>query len=125
MSKNKERIFLALTLVICVLLFAERLTGEICHAILGVLLIVVVGGHICTQMVKMRYQKTSVRVVDQVLIAALLILFATGILMHPLQGILILKILHKLSAVVFVLAIIGHVIQHRTETSGASKTRKK
>lgn len=116
MSKNKERIFLVLTLILCALLFAERLTGEICHAVIGVLLVVVVGGHMCAQMAKMQYQKKSVRLMDQILIAALLILFVTGILMHPLQGILVLKILHKLSAVVFVLGIIGHIIQHRRES---------
>lgn len=112
MKKTSEKILFGVTLVLCVLLFAERLTGEIWHAVFGVLLIILIVGHTCKEFPKMKYRKTGIRVLDIVLIAALLVLFVTGMLMHPLQGVLILKILHKFAAVLFVLGIIGHMIQH-------------
>lgn len=113
MSRTKERIFLAVILVLCGVLFAERLTGDIWHAAIGVLLLTASAVHICRQHAKMKYQKPGVRLLDQVLNGALIVLFVTGMLLHPLQGVLVLQILHKLSAVLLILGIIGHVIQHR------------
>lgn len=113
MNKRKERLFLAITLVLCVLLFAERLTGGIFHAVLGMVMTILVIVHVCAQGKKWKYRKASVRVLDGVLVAASALLLLTGILAHPMHGVLIVKILHKLSAVVFVLGIIAHVIQHR------------
>lgn len=115
MGKIREKIFMAVTVILCVLLFAERLTGDIWHAVFGVLLIVTVVGHMFKQKPKMQYQKPAVRILDQVLVGALIVLFVTGMLLHPLQGVLVLKILHKLAAVVLVLGIIGHIAQHRTK----------
>lgn len=115
MGKTREKIFMVVTVILCVLLFAERLTGEIWHAVIGVLLIVMLVGHMLKQKPKMEYQKSTVRILDQVLLGALIVLFVTGMLLHPLQGALALKILHKLAAVVFVLGIIGHIVQHRTK----------
>ena len=40
MNKKKEILFGIVILVLCVLLFAERLTGDIVHAVLGLLLII-------------------------------------------------------------------------------------
>lgn len=59
------------------------------------------------------YKKPSARIVDWVLMASLIILLVTGMLLHPMQGVLALKILHKLAAVLFVLGVIGHILQHR------------
>lgn len=125
MRRTKEIMMLVVTLVLCGLLFAERLTGDIWHAVIGVLLIVALTVHICRQSAKIKYQKNGARIVDQVLIGAMIVLFATGMLLHPLQNVLILKILHKLSAVVFVLGIIGHVLQHRTSFFKNSKKEQK
>lgn len=113
MKRTKEIIFLVITLILCGVLFAERLTGQIWHAVIGVLLIVVIGGHICKQYARMKYQKKSIRIVDGMLMGALVVLFVTGMLLHPMQGVLALEILHKLSAVVFVLGIIAHIVQHK------------
>lgn len=110
--KKSERLLMIITLVLCVLLFAERLTGGILHAVCGILLAVIVGRHTYVEFRKMKYKKSAVRVVDWVLVAALAVLIVTGILLHPLQGVLAVKILHKLAAVVFVLGLIAHVVQH-------------
>lgn len=112
MKKAKEIIFMVIAIFLCVLLFLEHFTGEIWHAVLGVLFCVLMIGHLCRQMVKLRYQKKPVRVVDIVLIVSLVVLFVTGMLVHPLQGVLAIRLLHKLAAVVFVLGLIGHIVQH-------------
>lgn len=113
MKKTKENLFVAATLLLCVLLFLEHFTGEIWHVVFGVLLVVLMAGHLCRQMVKLRYQKRSVRVADEVLLGALVVLLVTGMLLHPLQGMLGIKLVHKLAAIVFVLGTIGHIVQHR------------
>lgn len=116
MNKKKEMLFGMITLVLCVLLFAERLTGSILHAVLGVLLIVLMAVHMGGQMKKMPYRKAQIKVMDWVLILSLAVLFVSGMLLHPLQGVLALKIVHKLAAVIFVLGIIGHIVQHRRKS---------
>lgn len=104
---------MVITLVLCVLLFLERLTGEIAHVVLGMILVVITVAHLCRQMKKMKHQKLPIRVVDQILIAATLVMVFSGIMLHPLHGVMLLKILHKLSAVVFVVGIIIHMVQHK------------
>lgn len=112
MKKTKNKIFFAVSLVLCVLLFAIRLTGAKWHVVLGVILTCMMVKHTCARMVHMKKQKTEIRIVDQMLLAALAAMFVTGMLIHPLQGMFVVKMLHKLSAVVFVLAMLGHVAQH-------------
>ena len=113
MSRTREKIFLAVTIVLCVLLFAVRLTGPIGHVLLGVALTIAMVAHLLKQRRKMRYQKPAIRLVDQVLLAALIVMFVSGMLIHPLHGMFVVKLLHKLSAVLFVLCTFGHVAQHR------------
>ena len=113
MKKTREKLFAAVTLLLCVLLFLEHFTGEIWHVVFGVLLVVLMVDHLWSQMPKVRYQKKTVRVVDEILLGALGVLLVTGMLLHPLQGMLCIKLLHKLAAIVFVLGTIGHIVQHR------------
>lgn len=116
-KKTRDRLFMAISFVLCVLLFAVKWTGGVWHAVFGILLTVLMVGHMCKQYVKMKYRKTSVQAVDQVMMAALIVMFGTGMLIHPLQDVFLILMLHKLSAIVFVLATIGHVLQHRAESS--------
>lgn len=113
MDSKKASLFMIITLVLCVLLFLQHLTGEICHAFLGVLLIIIMVVHMCRQIAKMKYKKNSIRAVDWVLMVSMVVLFLTGMLLHPLQGMPVLKILHELAAVLFLLGIIVHIVQHR------------
>lgn len=112
MKKTSEKILMAATLVLCILLFAERLTGEVLHAVCGLLLAIIVIRHMYVEFRKMKYRKTAIQIVDWVLLAAIIILILSGILLHPMHEVLILKILHKLAAVVFVIGLIAHVVQH-------------
>lgn len=57
----------------------------------------------------------SLRMVDWGLMVALAVVFATGMLLHPLQGMIAIRLLHKLSSVLLVAGMIVHVIQHNGE----------
>ena len=46
------------------------------------------------------------------LAVTLIICFFTGFLMHPLHNMTAIKILHGVSAIVFVILVIVHVFQH-------------
>lgn len=123
MSRRRENIFMAVTMILAILLFCVKLTGDIWHAVIGVMLVLMCVSHSCMQMVKMKYQEKRIRLTDEVLMGALAVLSVTGMLMHPLQGVLLVKILHKLSGMVFILGLITHILQHKklckkTERSG-------
>lgn len=113
MSKKREILFMLITLLLCILLFAERLTGDRLHAVLGLLLVIFMAVHMCRQMKKMKYKKAQIKVVDWALMVSLTVLLVTGILLHPMHGAPALKIIHKLAAVLLVLGIIDHILQHR------------
>lgn len=115
MNKTKySKLFLSvITLILCVLLFLQRLTGGIWHAVLGIILIIISIVHLCRQNAKLKHRTRAIQIIDWALIALLAILFITGMLLHPMHGVLALKIIHKLSAVLFVLGIIAHMIQHK------------
>lgn len=101
------------TIHLCILLFAERMTGDSLHAVLGLLLVIFMAVHMGRQMKKMKYKKAQIKWVDWALTASLAVLLVTGILLHPMHGVPALKIIHKLAAVLLVFGIIGHILQHR------------
>lgn len=112
MKSLKNKIFFAVSVTLCVLLFAVRLTGAKWHVVLGVILTCLMVKHTCKRWARLRKQKLALQVVDQMLLISLIVMFVSGMLIHPMHGMLIVKLLHKLSAVVFVLAMVGHVCQH-------------
>lgn len=112
MKKTKNKIFFAVSLLLCALLFAIRVTGAKWHVIFGVVLTCMMAKHTCTRMARMKKQKKAIWIVDQVLLGALVVMFISGMLIHPLHGMFAVKMLHKLSSVMFVLAMLGHVAQH-------------
>lgn len=113
LNKRKEKLFWVITLVLCVLLFIKRVTGEVLHSVLGLVLLIMVVVHVYRQIAKLNHRKVSIRCVDWILMVALAVVIVTGVLLHPLQGMLVLKILHKLSAVIFVIGVIAHMVQHK------------
>lgn len=121
MNSKKNKIFFALTIVLCILLFAVKLTGPVWHVVFGVLLTCMMGKHTFSRWARLRKQKRALQAVDQILMASLIVMFVSGMLMHPLQGVVIVKLLHKLSAVIFVLAMLGHVAQHSPARKKAEK----
>lgn len=112
-NKKSSKLFLGVTLLLCLLLFFKRLTGEVCHIILGLLLLGVTAMHIRRHIGKLKLKKRSVQIVDVLLLATLLAVFVSGVLLHPLREMLPILILHKISSVCFVAGMIAHVLQHR------------
>ena len=53
-----------------------------------------------------------IRLVNGLLMGTLAVLIVSGILLHPLHDVLAVKILHELSAVLFILGVILHIVQH-------------
>lgn len=113
MNEKKEKLFTIITLMLCLILFLERLTGEICHVVFGMLLLVMTLVHVCRRICKLKHKRMSVKVVDWIMMAAFAVVILSGMLLHPLQGVLAVKVIHKLFSVFLVVGIIVHVIQHK------------
>lgn len=113
MKKGMKILLLTVTLLLCILLFAQRLTGDVLHAILGMVLTVLLLIHTGRHIMKLRHRSMAIRIADVALFLSLLLLLLPGIVIHPMEGVMILKILHKLSGVVFVLCLVIHAVQHR------------
>ncbi|MGN0245174.1 MAG: hypothetical protein ACI4DK_04295 [Lachnospiraceae bacterium] len=117
MKKKNEKSgkqFLVAMLLLCLLLFLKWLTGEVCHIILGILLLGMSAMHIGKHIGKLKHKKKSVQIVDVWILIALSVVIVSGVLLHPLQGMLIILMLHKISSVCFVVEMIVHVLQHRS-----------
>lgn len=115
MKKNSGKFLMAAGILLCVLLFLQPLTGDVLHAIFGLLLLVLAIVHVHRNMEKLKYRKRSNQVVDWIIMIALFVLVLSGILLHPLQGMLALKMIHKLGAVIFVIGMLVHALQNRKE----------
>ena len=61
MNTKIQRPLMLITIVLCVLLFIERFTGEIPHAIFGFILTILPGIHTWQQMTKMKYKNKYTR----------------------------------------------------------------
>lgn len=113
MSRLREHCLLAATAVLCVLLFCVKLTGGAWHAVFGISLAALCVCHTLKRFAKLKRKESRIRVTDWVILGAFLVMFLSGILMHPLGDVLMVKLAHKLSSVVFLLGTCGHVCQHR------------
>lgn len=117
MKKRDGKPLMVASIVLCVLLFLQPLTGDIPHAIFGVLLLVLILVHMGKNGKKLKYKKKSAQVVDWIIVIALAVLVVSGILLHPLREALVLKMTHRLGAVIFVIGIIVHGVQNRKSLS--------
>lgn len=112
MKQKKGMLLMAVTLVLCVLLFMERLTGQVVHAVLGLVLVAIIAVHMTKLKGTWKYRKKAIRVLDVLLIVVMVLLVVSGILAHPLHDVLAVKMVHKLCAVLFVLGVLAHAYQH-------------
>lgn len=120
MSRKKENGLRAAVSVLCILLFGVKLTGGAWHAVFGTALAIICVGHICVHYVKMKRSEKKIRVVNKLQFFSLSVLFLSGVLMHPLGEALAVKMIHKLSAVIFILAMLGHVRMHKAKRGGGT-----
>ena len=113
MSKCKVKPLMGVTIAFLLLLFCVKVTGEVIHALLGLAFTGIMIYHMSKQGKKLPYVPKKYRIVDIVLIISLGIICISGVLLHPLNGVLLIKIVHKLASVVLCIALIWHVIQHK------------
>lgn len=121
MKKKKDTIFLLITLILCAVLFSVKLTGLAVHMVAGCMLLIVVVKHVCKNMLKMQYMPQKIKVVDRVLLISIIILFVTGMLAHMWSNMIVIKVIHGLSGIVFCVGVIVHAVQHKPKRKGAVK----
>lgn len=112
-QKMKKTLLTAVILTICALLFCVKLTGGIIHFILGMALVCVSTGHMLKNKERLSYVKRSLKCVNYLLLSAMGVMLITGILMHPFSEILAIKILHKMSSLLFICGCLIHANQHK------------
>lgn len=113
MIKHKEFTFMIISVILCAALFGVKVTGSAVHTLIGFLLVVISAVHLYAKWKKYRYMPSNLRIVDQILILSFVILLISGIASHMSAGLLIFKIIHKLSALVFCIGLIWHTVQHK------------
>lgn len=115
---SKKSMYLAkATCILCVLLFAVNWTGPIVHGICGILLTVISVSHLWRRRRGLYHARTGLRVVDWLLTIALVVMFVSGLLLHPIGDSPGMLIAHKLSGVLFVVFVIAHGGQHMRKRS--------
>ena len=112
MGRNKTYISLAVSMVICIFLFCIKWTTVILHAIVGIIFIGAMLVHMGKRLKRVKYANKSKRVVDYILALDCVVLLLTGLMAHPMQGVIWIKIFHAVTSVLFVVFCIVHVVQH-------------
>lgn len=113
MNKSKVKPLIGVTIVLLLLLFCVKVTGEVIHVLVGLAFTGIMIDHMIKQGKKLRYVPRKYRIVDMVLIISLVLICLSGIILHPLKDVLLIKIIHKLSSATLCIALICHVVQHK------------
>lgn len=112
-KKRKQIILTIIVLFICTILFCVKLTGGKIHAILGLILMIIVMGHLKRNWKRNKYVPISIKRTNMILLTTLLIMFVTGMFMKSFSANILIALLHKVSAFVFCGGCMLHVLQHK------------
>lgn len=123
-KKLKCNVAVAVSVLVCILLFAVRVTGVLFHMLAGIFVVIAIVVHVVHKSSRFKYIPVKWRVTDIVLTIAALFLMITGMLIHPMKDMAAVLMVHKLSAVVLVIACVVHVVSHRQKQSKASSIEK-
>lgn len=104
----RKHIYFGVTLIICILLFCVKLTGNAVHAALGSVLLLTAAIHICNNRKKLRSFSKKTQVINFILLLFAACMVITGIGFHLFQNMLVLKILHKLFGTFFFCMVLLH-----------------
>lgn len=119
MSKNRKKfIFIIAVPILSILLFCVKITGDGIHAFLGIVLVITILLHIRKNWERNTYAPKPMKRTNYILIGALITLFLTGILVKLSFNLFLIIILHKLSAIIFCVGSIWHMVQHKRERVG-------
>jgi|GEM_PF-1803922 len=119
MKQKKMRLITIICAVIMCILFAEKMTGEVVHMVLGLIICLAGIFHVARNMDHIKHMPRGIKVVDYLMCLFLVIMLISGIMIHPLKFsgenmrlLMVCGISHVLGAVFFVILCIIHVIQH-------------
>jgi len=112
MVREKTYISLAVSMVICIFLFCVKWTMVIPHAIVGTIFIGAMLIHMGKRLKRVKCTNKSKRVIDYILALDCVLLLFSGLMAHPMHEVSWIKIIHAVTACVFVIFCIVHVVQH-------------
>lgn len=108
-----KRGFLILTVILCVLLLCVKFTGTGLHTIIGMVFTIFSVKHICKYFPARKNAAKQMRSIYDMLIASLVLMFASGIMAHFLKDYPWIIGIHCMSGVWFLVCVIIHVYQFR------------
>lgn len=97
------------------LLFCERLTGAHVHMLIGLLFIAALALHTRTRYHRILKCPAHFKAADIVCMLATLAVLVSGIWIPFAEDKMLPPMLHKLSAVLLFLAVLVHMIQHKSK----------
>lgn len=115
MSK-KVTLMSVICVLVCVLLFCEKFTGEALHSILGLIFGIGLFVHILSKKDRIMKLPMKMRTADIVAAISLIVILVSGILMHPMGKPVYLLLLHSIFSIVLVISCVIHVKQHCKST---------
>jgi hypothetical protein len=110
--KQKLHLFLFISIMMCILLFLQKITGLKIHAMISLIFTILIIIHMIKHFKKIKHRTLSICIIDCLLIIFLIGLFISGkMVMH--NDTILLVLAHKLCALLFVLSMIVHCLQHK------------
>ena len=114
MNKKVKKWLLGITAgLLYIALCCVKLTGGLVHVLLGAVFLIVMVVHMVGNKKRMKYVPKPIKIVDWVMLIAMITVVISGVVLHPMKEIMLVLILHKLSSVVLAITCVIHVVQHR------------
>lgn len=105
-------IFMGFMAAACVVLFLQRLTGMGVHAVLGLAVLVLSIRHTIKYRKIWKTRTKAQKIWEIIMWAGLAVSILTGFLLKPFAESIAVLLIHKLSAVIFVLGLLVHIKEH-------------
>lgn len=111
--KNKRSRMLVIATAVLLFLFCERLTGMSVHMIVGLLFVIGLIVHTVIKRKAIKNMPGKYKAVDYMLLFDCILILTSGVLAHIPDMPKAWLILHSVSACIFVILLVAHMIQHR------------
>ena len=110
---NKRSRMLVIATAVLLFLFCERLTGMSVHMIVGLLFVIGLMVHTMIKRKAIKNMPGKYKAVDYMLLFDCILILTSGVLAHIPGMPKAWLILHSVSACIFVILLVAHMIQHR------------